>query len=480
LIIPPVNNVNSSFIMGDVIGKKFAGAWKIKVEAPDFASAAALSVNRPIGLGSQALSNTITELFMKDNTTGSVSLAGTFLNGQPIELENFGDMINELKADNQGQNVDMTLFGYTVDQASYDKTCLDEGGSTQYQACSFANKILNKATGIAPQNLSAQSTNLRMLSWNLGNVALTCPQYIYKLCYRATERSISDQLLSLEQSGGKPDVIFLQEMWHGNCKYNDESNWFTNNFNPRLCAPSLKGTSSIQRILGNSGIRYNYTCSPTTDLPSAPVYNFIADYVNTSIGTNFSPIRYGQIINGYECVAVSTSGNLRLTGVNYSVQPDCVNNPDWSLDYPGRDVGTYFAGATLNGTSVDLGSVHLAGTTSPDCRQTEINKLVTDMGKYAPLRLIAGDFNTQPLTSGTHVDNNIGDAAFRAAFNGPWGSANPAYGSIIDDANQSTSFYLNGNPALDHVISNAFSGYCSRGVDFQGTDHTWTDCRLYR
>ena len=449
LTIPPVNNVNSSFIIGDVPGKKFAGGWNIKVKAPKFTAAADLTVNRANGLGAQALSSTITEMFIKDNATGSVSLAATFLNDQPMKLENFADLTNELLADRKGSDADLTLFAYTAAQDKYDSVCIKEGGTTKYQACSFAEKILPARIG--PQTVRG----LQTVSWNLGNVAITCGAYNYKLCYRTTERSISDQFLSFEQSFGKPDVIFVQEIFNSACTYIPEGNPFINGFNPRLCSPPVPNTTVMTRIFGAPGVRYNYYCTARV---------LVAN----------------QYINGTECTAVSIGSLVRLTGQGYHLNPACDGNPNPNLgtNYLGRDTGVFYVYATLVGKLLNLGNVHLIGTNQPGCRATQINAIRDDRFLHTPSRIVGGDFNTEPFN-----DTTTGGAAFKNNFSsnefGYWPSATPGYGTVIDNARQSTAYYAAGySPSLDHFISDSFTGFCTRGSNFNGTDHVWTRCFL--
>jgi hypothetical protein len=463
LRIPPVDGVNSSFIMGEVPDKKFVGAWQVKTSGPQFTGGAALTVNGPSM--EKSSSDTITELFSQNNTTGKVDLVGTYLSDQPIKIDNFSDLINDLKKNKQ--DTGLTFFAYSSSQTNYNKTCADQGGTTKYQSCSFAEKVLPTATVKSTRAVS----NMRMLSWNVGNVAVTCVQYIYKDCYRVTERKISDVILGLEQTGGTPEVILLQELWHGNCKYQNENNWFTNYFNPRLCAPGLAGTSSIERILGAQGVRYNYMCSNTADLPNEPV---TGQFGNIE--------RYGLVLNGYECVAVRARGEIQLN-YTYSVQPSCVGtNPDMNTNYLGRDVGVVMASARYRGLPLTLGSVHLTGIDKPDCRAVEIDTLRKDeLALHPAHRLIAGDFNTEamPYTFPfIHADGTAGGAAFRNAFSGVWGTPQNAYGKVLDNVFEPTAFYPGYTPSLDHVISDAFTGFCTRGIDIGGTDHTWTDCRL--
>jgi Endonuclease/Exonuclease/phosphatase family len=445
LKLPPVNNVNSSFIIGDVPGKKFAGGWNIKVKASKFTAPADLTVNRANVLSGQALNSTITEMFMKDNATGSISLAATFLNNQPLKLESFADLTNELMAAKQGSDADITLFAYTAPQDKYDGVCIKEGGTTKYQACSFADKVL-------PDKITTQAiSGIQTISWNIGNVAITCNAYAFKLCYRSTERAVSDQFLSLEQSGGKPDVIFIQEIFNDACTYIPETNVLVNNFNPRLCS-SPSSTTTLSHILGAPGVRYNYYCT---------VRELVAS----------------QYINGYECIAVKVGSPIVLTGQGYQIHPACENNPNTATNYLGRDTGALFLYASLNGKPLNLGSVHLTGTNKPDCRKIQIDKIKADPQNHPRPRIIAGDFNTEPFN-----DSTLGGIAFRDDFTsngfGYWASVAPTYGTIIDDAHQSTAYYVGYSPALDHVISDSFTGSCSRGGNFNGTDHVWTRCYL--
>ncbi|MFC6661409.1 hypothetical protein [Deinococcus multiflagellatus] len=456
LSIPPVASVNSSFIMGEVPGKTFVGAWRVKTDAEPLQAPASLLLKTEATVSAQVAGNRITEVFLRDNTDGHVILVGSFKNGAALSIEDFGDRINE----ERGGPVDLTYFAYMAPQGAYDAACLKEGGSTSAGYCSFAGKQIARKD-LGTQHLSAQGQSLRVISWNLGNVAQSCStstggaNYNFKLCYTSTLRRISDQILGFEQAR-KPDILFFQEVWHGDCRYTSES-WYGTYMNQRLCASNARQVNALELILGPSGSRYNYRCTAKEVIPAT-----------------------GLVVNGYECVAVNVNV-LKFSALsptqpeNVGVHPNC-EAVDSTRNYKGRDTGYQVANVTRlsGGNALTLINAHLSGTVDKECRQRQLSELETNTytaGK--PFTLLAGDWNTEPTN-----DSTVGGQAYRETFAGPWTSATPTLASSVDDPTQDTAFYVHDALALDHVLSNSFTGSCTRGPNFDGTDHTWTDCSV--
>ncbi|SMB81658.1 hypothetical protein [Deinococcus hopiensis] len=50
--------------------------------------------------------------------------------------------------------------------------------------------------------------------------------------------------------------------------------------------------------------------------------------------------------------------------------------------------------------------------------------------------------------------------------------------SLIDAGNTPSARYVWGTLALDHVLSNSFTGNCAVRGYYDGTDHALVDCQL--
>lgn len=447
IAVPPVDEVNSSFIMSAVPDKVYLGAWRVRASTPGLMAVARLLLKG----ASPAPAGSVTETFVQDNTDGHVVLVSSFRDDQPFSFEDFGDRLSELER--RGKRADLTFFAYRSSWTSYSTACLALGGGLEFGYCSFANKR------VVPKLGAQQSLGMYQQVWssNWGNVAQSCGAYTqganyqYKLCYQSTERRVSDALLAIERNR-KPDILLIQETWMGDCRYTPESTYGTS-INPRLCAPNTAGTPAINRVLGFYGSRYKWDCTNTQVIPSQNL-----------------------VVNGYECVAWNPMYWDIVTREEF--HPNC-ETADPNVNYRGRDTGFHIVGLRsygYNGGGVlKAVTAHLAGTDDPNCRATQINALASLIRGRAPaFYLLGGDFNTDPLN-----DSTAGGNAFRSAFAGSWGTPAGAIGTLVDDPRQPTASYVGGyTPSLDHVITNAFTGGCSRGGSIDGLDHIWTLCNL--
>jgi len=462
--------------MGDVPNTAMIGAWRVVTNIQTLKRPAQLKLDRPLGTLSGAGQDRITEVFVRDNLSQQTEVVGTFVGTSELVLDDFGDLLSRQgKLDVTRSDTDLTYFAYSASKTDYDKTCTSEGGEIvePQNYCSFANKKIIPSTSslqnidsLSRQGVKTQSLNgISVVSWNLGNVAQSCgtstggANYNYKLCYVSTERRISDTILSFEQSQ-KPAVIFFQEIWHGDCRYTPESSYGTYT-NQRLCASNVPNNfqNTMTRILGIS--RYYSSCTQTEDVP--------ADQL---------------VVNGYECIAIDP--NVLTPNYNHPASagnttdgyhPPCdINNQDPTHNFPGRDTGYMYMNVTpVNSTTnLMLVSSHLVAVTDSACRTEQLTKLKG----FAPLysqsfSLLGGDFNTNP-----NAANDPAAITFRNVFSGTWGAPSGYVASEIDDPNQATAFYVNGNQNLDHVLGRNFGGSCQRGGSFDGTDHTWTRCTI--
>lgn len=446
--IPPINNVFSAFIMREVVGARPVAVWRVQAQVSGVQGAASLAVAAPQGLQAQGLRDDVTEIFERDNLRGTDTLVGTYRGDVPLEISDLADRLAEVR----GGVADFTYSAYRSTWDRYAQACAAQQGDVELGYCSFRNKQV-----AAPAALQAQAPlqyrRVRFLSWNIGNVAYSCNAYQNKVCYQTTERRISDQVLALEQSGGRFDYLFLQELWHGQCDQTGIAA-ASGSSNPRLCDAPTRGTHSIGRILGS---RYATTCTQ-------------AGYEQKGY------------VNGYECMGIDqnryTIVNSALYGTPQGYHPYCASNPSNGVDTGFQVIQTTLAGGSSPLTMVN---VHLAGTTSSECRATQLDALANSLRSSGSLsNLIAGDFNTEPFN-----DSTAGGVAFRRAFKvaGRESEAPSPVAALLDAGTTPSAFYVWGSPALDHVLSNTFRPYqsderCTFGGNFNGTDHTWMDCRL--
>lgn len=440
--LPPVAVVNSSYVIGQTPGVQAAGGWRVKANVPEFRDVATLTLNSAT-LRVQS-GEMITELFVRNEDTGDISLVGTYRQQASLVVESFADQLNELRGD-----ADLTYFALTAPLKNYVSECKEQGGDTDLGYCSFRNKVLPSPArpALGAQALTPQAgTPLNVVSYNIGNVAVSCSAFRYKVCYQSTERKISDQILSNEYTYGKPAVVFLQEAWHGDCR-NIGSSW--NWGNPRLCNEPTRGVRSADRILGN---RYSTVCTTVTAANNDPR-------------------------NGYECTGIDTN-QVYWMNTNYIGAPDgsglhpfCASTDKW------QDTGFQVTriGRPL-GDPIVLVNTHLAGTVDNACRADQIRGLATELRSLGkPTALIAGDFNTEPYN-----DSKEGGIQFRREFVTPFQyEAVDPVGFMIDPGNVPSTRYVYGTPALDHAVAYGLNGSCAFDYYYDGTDHALMRCSVY-
>jgi len=446
LPVPPVDGVNARFLMNEVPGRTVVAALRLRYDGGQLGGPSTLRLESALSASADA--DSVTEAFKLDEVSGVTELVGAWHGREPVVIPDLSETLEHARADGT-QVRSLKVVFLRARQSAYDRTCRAQGGDPAPGWCSFANKPV--APRVGPQVVR---TDTRVISWNIGNIAYTCGGgYNQKVCYIATLRRIADTFSSLEQSG-KPGIILLQEMWHGRCTYNTDTD------TSKLCSSAYNyhTAESIIPILGLYGLRYAWRCTNPVDVPSASL-----------------------VINGYECIAVDPAQYTLQGGDSQVVQPSCVPNPDPTSKYQGRDTG--FQIATVfpvahNTLPIKVINGHLAGTNASDCRATELNALNQTTGVRIPVsNLIGGDFNTDP-----RGDTSAGGTVFNAIFT-PFGSApydDTRLAKQLDDPSQTTAYYYGYYPSLDHVLSDRMGGTCSRGPQYDGTDHVYTDCRLYQ
>lgn len=193
-------------------------------------------------------------------------------------------------------------------------------------------------------------------------------------------------------------------------------------------------------------------------------------------------------MNGYECIAInpdyfkSNYGQVYPTNrLPYDGYHPVCTTQDPAHNYVGRDTGYAYWNVqpknSTTGQNIILVTTHLVGFSSNlnACRTAQYNGLKNQLGfSSAAYALYAGDWNTDPNASSDPVAPTM-----RATFAGGWGTPAGSLANEIDNPSQPTAFYVNGTNNLDHVFGRGFNGNCTRGGNFDGTDHTWTDCQVY-
>ncbi len=259
----------------------------------------------------------------------------------------------------------------------------------------------------------------------------------------AQEITSKKKITDLElENGSKFGIIFLQELWHGDCTGNTDTD------PARLCGAAEEKAAkihSVTTILGDYGTRYRYQCSDAA--------------------------------NGrYECIAVDPALFEVAAGTkNYLTggPQNCSKGDTGHFTHQFKFIPTQ--------TYVSLVSTHMNGISATSCRKDQINQLyntyINDKSKQI---IIAGDFNT------ARWDLSEAGDAFRLTFDdyGIYKLVNTNW-LAYQLSNKPTADYLGTSTALDHVFSNFM--YFPAGVTdcpvgdlgfFGGTDHKYTACRL--
>jgi len=285
-----------------------------------------------------------------------------------------------------------------------------------------------------------QSSSMRLLQANVGNVAVTCLPYKFKLCYAATEQRIAAEIARLD-----PDVISLQETVSvAQCDAMTEID------SAKVCFASHRAAveSQVRRLVGDA---YTIACDTRSH---------------------------------HECVAVKrTWGAIdgcrdgELCAVSETAQPGT-----------GCDAGFSVSAVTIRPVATRafrLVDLHPPSGNAVTCRVDALAKVFE--GGTALARgtrsLLAGDFNLDPFAgtdaSEDYLRSHVGS---RTAFHFHSGTTEhqPPYLTAVYDWPLHSFTY-------DHVISNFASGTCktlghavaSERLDGgSGTDHRALICDL--
>jgi hypothetical protein len=280
---------------------------------------------------------------------------------------------------------------------------------------------------------------LRLVQANVGNVALTCSPYEYKLCYAETEARIRDNLAKHDA-----DVITLQEVtapWQ--CTAVSETS------PDKVCHPS-RYADVVQQVRRLVGSKYSIAC---------------------------------DVRNQYDCIAVHERfGSIdRCAG-----SVPCINAGRTAPMAAGCDDGFTVAAFTVRPAAArafTLVNAHPPSGSAAACRRQQFEQLFAGPTPLAGASraLLSGDFNMDPYhgndESVTYWKRYAG-AGKRFAYHSGIAEANPPY---------KTATYVIGDHVYDHVASDFARGTCktlgfapgtTRLDGGSGTDHRALLCDL--
>lgn len=310
-------------------------------------------------------------------------------------------------------------------------------------ACTVGGDAMSEPSGpVGGKGDGGKAVSMVLLQANVGNVALTCGAYKYKLCYSETEDRIAASIRTQAA-----DVISLQEVSSvEQCQAMDERD------PAKVCYPThtAEVAEQARRLVGDG---YTIACDTR---------------------------------NHFECVAVR-SGWGSIAGC---ADGDLCIDPDVSETAPppgpGCDAGFSVSEVTIEprgGRPFRLVDLHPPSGRAVDCRRAALVQVFEGADALArgPRSLLAGDFNLDPFA---------GDDASEQYLRAHVGSGHPFRfhsGTAEQKPPLMSAFYPIGNHTYDHVISNFASGTCktlgeavgtSRLDGGSGTDHRALRCRL--
>ena len=283
---------------------------------------------------------------------------------------------------------------------------------------------------------------MRLLQANVGNVAVTCTGYKFKLCYAETEARLGTAIRDLDA-----DVISLQEVVSlEQCQAINE------NDARKVCHArhTAEVAEQARRLVGDS---YTIACDTRSH---------------------------------FECVAVKRGWG----GIAGCPEGEICIDPDVAETAPppgsGCDAGFSVSAATITPTKAKafrLVNLHPPSGKAVDCRRGALVQVFEGSSALArgPRSLLAGDFNLDPFTgddaSERYLRDWVGDGK-KFRFHSGTAEQSPPLKS---------AFYPIGNHTYDHVISNFASGTCTtlgeatgtvRLDGGSGTDHRALLCQL--
>ncbi len=398
----------------------------------------------------------IQHIFSQAKGSSKLNLASTGRSGSPIILSGF---LNTIGKSRPNEPSEAMFYEIDASEKRYLQHCLSVGGDPSPGWCNLIS-VPAKQSVENTITVQAVSATLKVLSWNLGNddifgAGCSFSSYKVKLCSITTEVAATNELSRLYKSTTeRPDVILFQELWHGRCNYITDSNV------DRVCGLASRKigfSHQIKLLLQNS---YVYRCATPRDT-----------------GSSWE--------DGYECVALNPAKFSFLDGTTDIFAGVTALRPVCNALNPGIDTGFTSVKANYIGSTrpITFVTTHLAAPPYIGCRADQILNLRTTFLAPSPnLLLIGGDFNTEPFNDFTAAGDE-----FKRTFSqfGEFRDPSKMAHTLDNSREITTSTIINAivpitvsQLALDHVLSNLFSGTCARGAVFLGTDHVRTICTL--
>lgn len=290
------------------------------------------------------------------------------------------------------------------------------------------------------------SASMRLIQANVGNVALTCRGYNFKLCYSETESRLGSALAAYHA-----DVIALQELVTiEQCAAMSESD------PARVCWPNHLADVADQarRLVGDD---YTIACDTRSH---------------------------------YECVAVRRGwGAISGCGDGeLCIDPAVTETADATA---GCDAGFSASAVVIqprNALAFRLIDAHPPSGHAASCRRATLEQIFAGETALArgPRSLLSGDFNLDPFTG-----SDASEQYFRS-WVGPGRAFRYHSGPAEHSPPYVTASYppilgFGGDHTYDHVVSNFAHGTCttlgaapgtSRLDGGSGTDHRALLCRL--
>jgi hypothetical protein len=268
------------------------------------------------------------------------------------------------------------------------------------------------ATAGAFMGCTAEPQTLRLLQANVGNSLLSCQDgYAFKLCEKATEDAVRDQIASLA-----PDVIALQEVLPS-CDgvVEDDPTYVCH-------ADHASNELQIERILPDG---YAFACDDR---------------------------------NGYECVAVKEE--VASLSSSYVVGDPVGSDDDEDCD-PGFTVGEITV-SPRDAMSFTLVNGHPQSGFIGACRRKQLQQVFTEF--IGGPTVLSGDWNLDPFSG---VDPSVDYWVQNVGEEKPF-----AYHSGIAERNPPfpTTDNVLQTAVLDHVASNFASGTCMTLGEAEGTE----------
>lgn len=353
-------------------------------------------------------------------------------------VDNLSEDVNVSPKRKKGLESMVTAGTYVFkkDKNKISSDCTNSGGKFNGYYCECASGMYwdnNLSQCIASDynysggnsKMSIDFDSYRILTANVGNIAVTCKPYLNKLCWISIEENIANQIRKYN-----PDIISLQERLPRSW-----CNEHTNLINPRQsCA--LPG-EQIDRLLGDG---YDKYC---ISYPSG--------------GGGAGKFSGNSQTNGYECMGIKKDIGITVTDYE-SILNSC-----------SADTGPLKVTAQMwSGEDIIIFNAHTATPFDPaadprtwftpqnvDCRAKQIEQMFEFIKAAGKSTFIMGDMNMDPF-NGSGADAVLWNKYVKETpytYHSEHGTnATPTISEIQR---------INGSIVFDHVISNFASGDCT-------------------